>query len=361
MTSIVEPWYVTREEVMDAMDFRESTLRTSLIDSAIAGASRDVDENLCHRTFYPVDTTRKFNWPNFQRAYPWRIWLERSEIADITTNVPVVKSGGNLIPNSAIRWGPWDIDAPPYTFFELDRAQSYSFGQGSTPQQDVTVQATFGFWTKTEVRGSLVTSINSAVTTVQGTDGSIDSGLGIGDILLIGTERMLINGKKTVDSADTLQSGCTTKSVADDILGVTDGTSWNIGEQVLVDSERMYVRDIAGNTLLVRRAWGGTTLATHTVGAKLYVYRNFTVQRGALGTTAAAHTQGDVLYRYAIPGPVRELSLAESINNVLQKTSGYARTVGAGDNLRNASGAGLKDLRSRVYAGYGRQGRIGVI
>lgn len=368
MTSIVEPWYVTREEVMDALDFRESTLRTSLIDSSIAGASRDVDF-LCHRQFYPLDTTRRFDWPNFQRAMPWTIWLEQSELADVTINVPVVKSGGNLIPNSAIFWGPWDMDAPPYTFLELDRSQGYSFGQGSTPQQDVSIAGTFGYWTKTESRGTLVSNVNSSVTTLQGTDGSINSGLGVGDILLIDTERMLISNKGTVSASDTLQgSGCTTKSVADDILSVTNGTAWNIGEQVLVDSERMYIRDIAGNTLLVRRAWGGTTLATHNTGATLYVYRSFTVQRGALGTIAASHNANATLYRYVIPGPCRELALAESINNVLQKSSGYARLIAADTNetggttgLRTAYGFGIKDIRERVYRGYARQGRIGVI
>lgn len=360
MASIVEPWYCTREEVLDAMDFRDSTLRIASVDSAIAGASRDVDD-LCHRQFYPVDTARSFNWPNFQFAYPWRIWLERSELADVTTNVPVVTSGGNVISASDVLWGPWDEDAPPYTFMELNRSSSASFGQGSTPQKDVQITGTFGYWVKTEIRGTLSADITNSATTLQCSDGGLITGLGVGDILLLGTERMLITGKGTADSGQTVQSGVTTKSVADNALGVTTGSSFAVGEQLLIGTERMYIDDIAGNTLMVKRAWGGSVLATHSASDAIFVYRKLTVTRAALGTSATSHTNGASLLRYAIPGPVREMALAEAINNVQQKTAGYARTIGSSDNARNASGAGLSDIRDRVFTGYARKARTAVI
>lgn len=345
---------------MDAMDFRDSTLRTASVDSAIAGSSRDVDD-LCHRVFYPEDTTRSFDWPNFQSAYPWRIWLERSELADVTTNVPVVTSGGNTISAANILWGPWDDPAPPYTFLELDRSKSSSFGQGSTPQKDVQIAGTYGYWVRTESRGTLAADITNSATTLKCSDGGLITGLGVGDILLLGTERMLITGKSAVDSGQTVQSGVTTKSVADNALGVTTGSAFSVGEQVLIGTERMYIDDIAGNTLLVKRAWGGSVLGTHSASDTIFVYRNLTVTRAALGTSAASHTNGAALLRYAIPGPVRELALAEAINNVQQKTSGYARTIGSADNARNASGAGLQDIRDRVFTGYARKARTAVI
>jgi hypothetical protein len=358
--AIVEPVYCTREEVLDATDSRGSTLRIPLVDSAIQGGARDVD-GLCHRQFYPEDTTRYIDWPNFQRAYPWRIWLERNELADVTTNVPVVTSGSNVISSSDILWGPWDDPAPPYTFFELSRASSASFGQGDTPQKDVSIAGTFGHWTKTEARGTLNGTINSSVTSLVCSDGGIMTGLGVGDILVIDSERIICSGKLTNASGDTSQSGCTTNSVADNMLGVTSGAAWNIGEQLLLGSERMYIDDIAGNVLLVRRAWGGTAIAAHTVGTTIYVYRTLQLQRASLGTIAASHNSAVTIYRCAIPGPIRELNLAEAINNVLQKTSGYARTVGGGDNVRNASGAGLQDIRDRVFADYARKARTATI
>lgn len=358
--AIVEPVYCTREEVLDATDSRGSSLRIPLVDSAIQGGARDVD-GLCHRQFYPENTTRKFNWPNFQRAYPWRIWLERNELADTTVNVPVVTSGGNVIPAASILWGPWDDPAPPFTFFELNQSTSATFGQGVTPQQDTQIVGTFGYWTKTEARGTLNGTINASVTTLVCSDGGIVTGLGVGDILVVDSERIICSGKLSNTSGDTSQSGCTTSSVADNLLGVTNGTAWNIGEQILLGAERMYIDDIAGNVLIVRRAWGGSSIAGHTVGTTIYVYRTLQLQRASLGTIAASHNNTVTIYRCAIPGPVRELNLAEAINNVLQKTSGYARTVGGGDNARNASGAGLQDIRDRVFADYARKARTATI
>jgi hypothetical protein len=358
--AITEATYCTREEVLDAMDPRTSTLRIASVDSAISGAARDVD-GLCHRRFYPDNTTRSFDWPNFQRAYPWRIWLEQNELADTTVNVPVVTSGGNVIAASNILWGPWDDPAPPYTFFELNRSSSASFGQGNTPQQSVQVVGTFGYWTKTESRGTLNGTINASVTSLICSDGGIITGLGVGDILVIDSERMICSGKGTVSSTQTLLSGCTTASVADVILAVSTGSSFNVGEQLLVGAERMYIDDIAGNTLLVKRSWGGTNLTTHTVSDTIYVYRTLTVQRASLGTIAAPHNSAATIYRCVIPGPVRELAIAESINNYQQKTSGYARTVGGGDNVRNATGGGIKDIRDRVVTDYGRKARTATI
>lgn len=358
--AIVEPVYCTREEVLDATDSRGSTLRIPLVDSAIQGGARDVD-GLCHRQFYPENTTRSFDWPNFQRAYPWRIWLERNELADVTANVPVVTSGGNVIPANQILWGPWDDPAPPFTFLELNRAGIASFGNGDTPQQDTQITGTFGYWTKTEARGTLNGTINSSVTSLVCSDGGIITGLGVGDILVIDSERMICSGKLANDSTYMASSGCRTASVADNMLGVPDGTKFNLGEQLLLDAERMYIDDIAGNVLVVRRAWGGSAIATHSAGVEIYVYRTLQLQRASLGTTAASHNTAVTIYRCAIPGPIRELNLAEAINNVLQKTSGYARTVGGGDNVRNASGAGLQDIRDRVFADYARKARTATI
>lgn len=358
--AITEAVYCTREEVLDAMDPRTSTLRIASVDSAILGATRNVN-GLCHRQFYPEIKTMSFDWPNFQRAYPWRLWLEREELADTTVNVPVVTSGGNVIPAANCLWGPWDDEAPPFTFLELDRSSSASFGQGSTPQKDILIAGTYGFWTKTESRGTLVGTINSAVTSLVCSDGGLITGLGVGDILVVDSERMICSGKGTVTSSQTLLSGCTTVSVADVMLGVTTGSSFNVGEQILVGAERMYIDDIAGNVLIVKRSWGGTNLTTHTVGDTIYVYRTLTVQRASLGTTAASHNSAVTINRCLFPGSVRELAVAESINNYQQKTSGYARTIGGGDNVRMATGGGLDDIRDRVYDEFGRKVRTATI
>jgi hypothetical protein len=144
------------------------------------------------------------------------------------------------------------------------------------------------------------------------------------------------------------------------ITGVTAGTI-TVGETLLVDSERMLVVDVAGTTLTVKRAWDGTVLAAHTSGADLYAPRTVTVTRGALGSTAATHTISTALTRHVVPGPVRELSVAETVNLLLQRQSGYARTVGSGDNVRESSGRGLRSLRDQVWTSHGRKVRLGAV
>jgi hypothetical protein len=168
---------------------------------------------------------------------------------------------------------------------------------------------------------------------------------------------MLVTDRAMRDTGQSQQgAGCSTASNADVSLTVTDGTKYTAGETLLLDSERMLVVDIAGNVLTVKRAWDGSALATHS-GAEVYAPRSLTVTRGALGTTAATHLNGAALSRWTYPGLVTELNIAEAINTFLQKTSGYARTVGEGDNQRNASGAGLADIRARAYAAHGRKAR----
>jgi hypothetical protein len=111
----------------------------------------------------------------------------------------------------------------------------------------------------------------------------------------------------------------------------------------------------------VKRAWDGSALATHAASADIYAPRTLTVVRGALGTTAATHTTTTAVVKHIVPYPVRDLTIAEALNTVLQERSGYAREVGSGENSREASGRGLRDLRESVYTSHGRKARISAI
>jgi hypothetical protein len=66
---------------------------------------------------------------------------------------------------------------------------------------------------------------------------------------------------------------------------------------------------------------------------------------------------GDDIYQWEPPAPVRDLCIAEALNTLLQQASGYAREVGSGDNSREMSGRGLRDVRDQVYIQYGRKAR----
>jgi hypothetical protein len=349
--------YATREDVQRALDIKGTASNSAQIDRACRAASRDIDSQM-QRVFYPTDTTHYFDWPNFQYAYPWRIWLDQWELAVIPTSVT---SGGVTIPLTACNFEPVN-SGPPYTYVELRRDQPYSFGVGSTPQRDVAITGTWGYTADTKPAGQLAAAVSSTTaTSVTVTDGSL---VGVGDLLIVDSERMLITGRSSTDTGQTILAGGTTVSPADNAVTVTDGTQVHVGEALQVDAERMLVLDVTGSIATVKRAWDGTVLATHTVGARIYAFRTVTVQRGQLGTTAATHGNGSTASIHRVPALIKDLAVAEAEDQVLQEIAGYARTVPSqSGNSKSlpASTTALEDLRKRAYGAYGRKARSRVI
>lgn len=346
--AITSPVYCCREDVTSALDIGETLRDNALVDSAVMAAAEDI-YGLMHRRFYPEDGTKFWDWPNYQGTPPWRIWFDQYDLVTATA----VTSGGTAIPLGNIFFEPANKEATePYEYMELDRSKSSAFSTGGTPQHDVAVTGTWGYGAQTAPAGAFEAGINSAVTTAIVTDSSL---VGTGQILVCGTERMLVTDRAMVTTGQTLQADMTA-DMKNQVAACGDGTQFAVGETVLLDAERMLITDIAGNNLIVKRAKSGSTLAAHS-GATIYAPRRVTVTRGALGTTAAAHLTTDPLAKIIFPGLLAELAIALALNNTLQKTSGYSRTVGEGDNLRNASGAALADLVCRAKARYGRKSR----
>lgn len=353
--TITRPTYATRRMVKTALDVKLTADYDQHVDSALVRAADDVD-GMLHRRFYNILTTQYWDWPNFQRAYPWRIWLNEREIADVTNPVPVVTSGGNVITASTVLWGPWNY-SPPYSFLELDRSSSSSFGQGSTPQRDVGITALFGYWLKTRPAGALAANVSDTTgTSVTVTDSSL---LDAGDVLTVGSEKMLVTDTAMATTGQTQSgSGCGTASQADNQLTVADGTKLHAGEVIQLDSERMFIEYVTGNVATVVRSYDGSVLATHST-ATVYALRALTVTRGDFGTTAATHSSAAAITAEVPPGLITELGLAEALNAVLQKTTGYARTIG--ENQRMVPGGSLPDLRQRAIIAYGRKARTAVV
>lgn len=331
------------------MDVKETARNDSQVDRAIDGASRAV-EALCHRVFYPTYGTHYVDWPNFDYAYPWRIWLNQVEVADVTTTVPVVKSGTDVINAADIFWGNPRRNAAPFNYLELNRSSNESFGHSSTPQRDVTITGVFGYNVDTKAGGTLAAAVSDTTgTSITVSDGSL---IGVGDQLLVGTERLLVTARANVSSTQTQQADL----AADDsavTLAVTTGSSFHVGEVVTLDSERMLVVDVTGNNLTVIRAWDGSVLATHS-GATIYVSRSLTVVRGAQGTTAATHSNGDTVYVHAVPSLVKQLAVAEAAVMLTQEAGAYALSHGSGQGTQKNVGAGLPALREQVATLYKR-------
>lgn len=346
------PWYASREEIKAELDVKETARSNARIDRALADAT-DAVHGLTHRIFYPVLATRRFDWPARAGGQPGVLRLDSNEVISVVS----LKSGGNTIPSDQYILRRADNrDEPPYTRIELRQDTSASFGQGDTWQEDIDALSLFGFRNDETTLGTTTEALDLTETGIT-VDATTSAAVGVGNLLRIGDERVIITGRTQAYSGQTLGADLPATNSATTIT-VADATAYAVDEVILIDGERMRIDDLADTTLVVQRAVDGTTLAAHSQTEPIYAPRTLTVVRGALGTTAALHDTAAPVYRWDPPGSVRQLCVAEAVTDLLQGRSGYARTAGSGDNERETSGRGLADLRERVYVEFGRKARM---
>lgn len=336
--------YATVEDVKGALDILETARAESQIRRVLRSAS-DTVEGLLKRRFYPEIRTQTFDWysPLGATDLPWTLWLDENEVVSVSS----LNSGGVIAPSDYLLKPD---DGPPYTRIELDASSSATFDTGTANQSSVSVSGTFGFWDEEEEAGTLTGSIDGVVTALSVSNGAL---VGVGDLLTIGTERIVVTGRSFENSTETITADVS--SASSTTIQVSDGSAFNQEELILLGAERMLIVDIAGNTLSVKRGWDGSVLETHTSGASVYVSRTLSVKRGALGTSTSSHTAGDAVTRHYVPPLVRDLTVAEAMAQLLQERTAYARTIGKGEGESEVRGIGLADLRERSVALYGRR------
>lgn len=347
-------WYCTREDVKRALDAAETARSDWQIDRAIEGATDSID-GLTHRTFRPVLATKYFDWPDPQRSPSWVLWLNGSELVELVS----ATSGGVAMDIADLLLEPNQY-GPPYDRVEVNIGSASAWSAGDTHQRALGLT---GYWMgcelAEEVVGTLAGNLDADVTaTAQITWTSAK--VGVGDVLRIGSERMVVAERTMVDTTQDLQAdlAATQNAVT---VSVSSGTAFAPGQVVLVESERMLVVDVAGNNVTVKRAWDGSVLASHPTGASIYSLTGVDIDRAQLGTTLAAHLSGAVIYRHLVPGLVKQLAVAESINTVLQEKGGYSRVQRSDAAQQEGFGDGLPDLRKRVYRKFGRKNRTAAI
>lgn len=340
--------YATRERVKRALESAKTARTDAQVDSAIHAAT-DKIYGLCHRHFYPEIKTLTFDWPDrVQRARSWRLWLDANEIVSVTSfvsgGVTIAASDYLLYPNSG----------PPYNRIEIDLASSAALSAGDTHQQSASITGVYaGAPVVESAAGALDAAISSTTaTSIAVTD---SAAIGIGQLIRVGTERMVVTGKRSLTTGQTVQADVAAQANAA-AVSVADGTAFAVGEVILVDAERMLVLDVAGNTLIVKRQWDGTALAAHTTGATVYASRTLLVERGVLGTTAATHADGAAIVRWEPPPAVESLAVAEALVTLGCEQAGYASQVRAGESSRSVT-LTIDDLRDSVYTAHGRKAR----
>lgn len=345
------PPYASREALRAALDVAESPRVDGQLDRLLDAASRSV-ETLTHRVWYPTVATRYWAWPDRQHGTSYRLWLDDSELLSVSSLV----SSGVTIEASDYFLEP-NRSGPPYTYIELDRDASAAFGGSSGPQRDIAITGTFGSCNDTAAAGALSGAISSSVTLLALATGEA---VGVGDLLIIGTEYVWVTARYMVDTTVNLGASLTAAK-SDTTLTVASGAAFAVGEMLRVDGERMLITDTGATSLYVRRAVDATTLATHSNNADIYASRSFTVRRGQLGTTAASHLDAASVARHAYPGLISTLTIDESLWALQSEQSAMARTIGEGDAARQVTASGIRSLREQVRQAHGRTMRKRVI
>lgn len=345
----MEPVYATREDVQRALDVQPSAASARQIDRALQSASRDVD-SLCHRKFFPWQGEYRFDWPDSQYRPSWRLWLDDHGLLSLTS----ITSGGTAIDPADIVLYP--NDGPPYNRIETSLGTSATWGGGDTHQQDITLTGLWGYTLDETTDGALTTAVATTTATTLTVDGPTSAIVGVGSVLRIGEERLLVTGRTMTATGQTLGADLAVQKNATTVT-VADASGFAVDETLLIDGERARITDIAGTTLVVERAVDGSTLAAHTAGAALYAPRALSVARGALGTTAATHADAAPVYRWEPPGLVRDLAIATAMDRILQEQAGYVRTVKTGTGAKATAANALESLRTQTYNAHGRKAR----
>lgn len=327
----MRPWYATREAVKAAPDVKETARNDRQVDRAIDAASRSVDGEL-KRRFYPEVATRSFPAPGGRVLFP----------GDLVTVDTVTASGAAV---SAADFDLLPVTGPPFTRIEFDGSVSYG-----ADRRAIEIAGTWGYNDETEPAGELAAAVADATTTT--VDVTDAAAVGVGDLLSIEAERILVADRAMLDTGQDLAANLTA-SVADTTVTVADGIGYSVGEILLIDSERMLIVDIAGNELTVRRAWDGSVLASHTAPADILALRRLTVERGVLGTTAASHLQGTAVTRQMYPGPVVALTVALALQELLGEPSGYGRQISVSGSETQIGGRGLDQIRDDAQRSHG--------
>jgi hypothetical protein len=346
--------FCTREAVKTALDSQLTARDDARVDRAIKTAAETIVGDL-HRGFAPITATRSFDWPNNQYAPPYRLWLDGNELVSVTS---ITVDGVALTVGTYTLRRSDDLDQPPYDRIELDTDSSSTFSGASSHQQAVVV---VGVWNGDNTHAA-AGALAEALETTTETDVNVTdvSTIGVGSLLRVGTEWMLVTAKTMLDSGQNLGANLTA-SEGDTLVNLTLGTAFHVGEELLIDAERMLLVDIAANNGVVKRAWNGSVLAAHTAPADIFVPRTLMVERGAQGSTAATHLTAAALTVWVPPPLIESLAIAEAITTLQQELAAYGRTVGAGENEREAAGKGLEHIRRDAMVRYGRQARVGAI
>ena len=318
---MTDPWLCTREDVKRATDTQTSHRVNRQVDQAIAAATEIIRDHLGDVVIHPVEATKTWDWPaeTPSTTRSFRVWLDQWTLISVDS----VTSGGTVIPSTDYRLLP-QRSGPPYHELQIVLSEDSYLQSGSTWQDSLSITGTFGLRDTQVTAGALDGALDDSQTTVKVTDGSL---VDVGDLLTVGTERMLVTERAQATTGTTINANVTTEHDADTI-SVASAAGLNPGEDLQVDAETMHLVSISGTTLSVVRAYDGTGRAAHTSGATLNASRSLTVVRGAQGSTAASHLDAAAVTKLSLPANLVDAGVDVALIRLGWKRTGHSIKVG---------------------------------
>lgn len=320
----MEPMYCTREQVKRAINVAAPSWVDDQIDREIRSSSAIIDADMKRPVgaFWPTIDTRYFDWLDHQHSLSWRLWLNGNDLGAAPTQV---LSGGVDITSGVLARNGTGDSIPPFTYLEQNLATNATFMATDSYQRAIGVTGLYLACPPVENPGGTLSAVDNVVTTATVSN---SAAIGVGSVIRVDSERMVVTAKGFANSGLTIHADLAAAPNAD-LVQLASATV-SQGELLLIDSEQMLVTTVAGTNAIVKRAWNGSALATHTTGATVYIDRSATVARGALGTAAVPHSANAPIAVHAVPAAVNTLSIAETLRSFGLERAGYTMVIERG-------------------------------
>lgn len=351
-------WLITREAAKraanlhgDALDFQVDALIQSVSDELHGRPA-----SLLHQHFFPVTAERKYRWPQRDNmGQGGTLFLDADghvgNLLDLTgltkddDTATAIATGDVILASSA---------GPPYHKIEIDQSSAAFFSFLGTVQEAVRVTGRWGYSEATLAAGRLDGALSEAAVTMLVTNGAL---IDVGQTIKIGTESIFVSARTDADLGINTHgsTGAMSALLTDTTLTLVTnpGDAVVVGEILRIGSERMRVTAInTTSSFEAERAWDGTTLAAHSTGDDVFIFRTFTIERGVNGTTDAGQSDDAAIVKYDPPSDIQRYCLAEVVSRLAQEQAGYGRFIGTGDGAVEVRGRALDALRHGIIGRY---------
>lgn len=343
-------WYCGREAAKRASSIW-GIEHNPIIARAIESASRDFDRQT-RRFFIPKTETRLYRWPPRAPGPSSILWLDQDLISVTTLQSEAQNASPTTIASSDYFLEP-NNDGPPYHRVEIDLSSTAAFQSGDTPQRSISVVGDWGYSADTKTGGTVSSGLSSdaAATEFVCSDGSL---IDVGDTILVDSERLFVVEKTGAALGSKLIDGALAQNKAEVAITLDASPGVLAGEVMRIDSELMFIQSISGTTATVIRAYDGSVLAAHSNDTAIHIFRTLTVERAANGSTAATHADSAAISVYEPPFNIAEVCMGRAIASYHQQQSGWGRTIGPAEGALEFRGITLNQRWHDVVEEYRR-------